>query len=396
MKFYSIQLIDRWLGVPLCGLCSLAAGKKPAPDLESVERILVVKMLGVGSIIVMTPLFQSLRRRFPAARIDFLTMVNHVPLGRLYGLADSVYGVDFSSPGKFVRSNLAALRRLRRNRYDLVVDAEFYSRYTALVCWLVRAPAVVGFHSRNIYRGRLREVNAYFNQYRHMTENFLELGRAVGAPAEEPRLSPPRLDSGLLSGVREVLRASGVDPEEPYILLNPHASATSSTIARRWPLDYFREVGVQLHSRGYRVATLDAPGQEEWAERLAAPSGGAILRLKESFGLDRLAALIRGAFLLITNDSGPLHMAVSLGTPTFSFFGTETPVLYGYDRFPHRFFCRYLACSPCLSVLNFKRGRCELGLKCMKEITPGEVLEAFSDGEKALREYWERRRDEIS
>lgn len=395
MKFHRIQLIDRYLGVPLCSLFSIFAGGKPPPDLAAVDRILVVKMLGVGSIIVMTPLFRSLRRRFPAARIDFLTMKNQAPLGRLYGLAEKVYEVDFSSPLRFFGTNLSVIHRLRKNSYDLLVDAEFYSRYTALLSHLVRAGAVVGFHSRNIYRGRLREINAYFNQYRHMTANFLELGIQVGAPPEDLRLSRPRLDERLLSRVRSVLAASGLDPERPYILLNPHASTTSPAIDRRWPADYFRQVGNWLYSRGYQVVVLDAPGQEEHSRRLAESSGGAIRRLEERFGLASLLALIGNAFLLITNDSGPLHMAVSLRTPTFSFFGTETPVLYGYDHFPHRYFCRNLACSPCLSVLNFKRGRCELDLQCMKGITPEEVITAFREGEGELRKYRERRRNEV-
>ncbi len=395
MNFHRIQLVDRYLGVPLCALFSLFSGRRRSPDLSAVNRILVVKMLGAGSIIVMTPLFRSLRRRFPAARIEFLTMKNQAPLGRLYGLAEKVYEVDFSSPLRFFGSNLSVIRQLRKNRYGLVVDAEFYSRYTALLSHLAGPGAVVGFHSRNIYRGRLRDINAYFNQYRHMTANFLELGIRVGAPPEDLRLSRPRLDEELLFRVRSVLTASGLDPARPYILLNPHASATSPAIDRRWPADYFRQVGDWLHSRGYQVIALDAPGQEEYSRRLADSSGGAIRRLEERFGLARLLALIEGAFLLITNDSGPLHMAVSLGTPTFSFFGTETPVLYGYDHFPHRYFCLNLACSPCLSVLNFKRGRCELDLQCMKGITPEEVIAAFREGEGELRKYRERRRNEV-
>jgi heptosyltransferase-2 len=396
VRFQSLQMIDRCLGVPLCGLFSLCAGRRLSPAPEDVERILVVKMLGVGSVIVMSPMFRSLRRRFPRARIDFLTMDNQAPIGRLYGLADDVYSVDFSSAGRFVRSNLATLRRLRRNRYDLVVDAEFYSRYTALLSHLTGARAISGFHSRDIYRGRLREVNAYFNQYRHMAANFLELALQVGAPAEDLAFTAPRLDRRLLAEVAAVLVRSGLDPEKPYILLNPHASAASSAIDRRWPLDYFRAVGVWLASRGYQVAVLDAPGQTAAADRLAAGSGAAVRRLQEAFGLDRLLALLKGAFLLITNDSGPLHMAVSLSTPTFSFFGTESPILYGYASPLHTVFCLRLACSPCLSVLNFKRGKCELGLRCMTGIRPEQVIAAFREREDALRAHWARRRDEVS
>ena len=396
MRIHALQMVDRYAGIPLCGVFSLFPRRPRDVRPEGIRSILVIKMLGMGSIVVMTPMFRSLRRRFPAARIDFLTMRGHAPLSKLYGFADTTHTVDFGSCGRFVRGNLKSLAAIRKLRYDLVIDAEFYSRYTALFSYLCRPGTIAGFHSRDIYRGRLREVRVYFNHYRHMAQNFLELARRVGAPEESAAPTRPELVPAAAARVREELAAAGIDPERPYVLLNPHASNVACNIDRRWPLPYFKQVGDFLQEKGYPAVVVDAPGQGAYTESLIRMSGGVIRRLPREKDLPGLLELIRGAFLLITNDTGPLHLAVSAGTPTFSFFGTETPVLYGYNAFPHTVFFEGLACSPCLSVLNFKRGRCDLGVRCLAEITPAKVFKSFSDQEPALREYWVKRKNEIA
>ncbi len=392
MKIHTLQLIDRYLGIPLSALLSLGPGKKRPPDSGGMKNILVIKMLGMGSIILMSPMVRSLRKRFPEARVDFLTMDNHGPICRMYKLADRVFTVDFGGPGRFIFSNLKTIRELRSVKYDLIIDAEFYSRYTALVSRLCGGASVAAFYSRNVYRGKLSRVRVYFNQYRHMIDNFLELAMNVDAPITDRRLSRPAISDSLRSGTEDLLRLSGLNPDRPYVLFNPHVSSTSSHIDRSWPLEYFRQVGAYLHRRGYQAVVIDAPGKSDYVDQLVEMSEGTVKRLIREVSLEGLSALIERAFLLITNDSGPLHMAVSLGTPTFSFFGTETPVLYGHDFFPHTIFYEGLACSPCLSVLNFKRGRCERGVECIRRISPEKVIKAFAGRETELKDYRDGKR----
>jgi len=389
-------MIDRYVGIPLCGVLSLVPRKIREVTPEAIQSILVIKMLGLGSIVTMTPMFRSLKKRFPAARIDFLTMRAHAPLALLYRFANNVHTIDFGSPARFILDNLKTIVTVRKAHYDLIIDAEFYSRYTALLSHLCRPGAIAGFHSRDIYRGNLREVRTHFNLYRHMTQNFLELARKVGALQTSSFLTFPEVTQEALGRNRRELSKSGLDPDQPYILLNPHASTVSVHIDRRWPLHYFREIGDFLSGHGYQVIVVDAPGQSARTESLVRMSGGRIKKLKREVDLGGLLALLRKAFLLITNDTGPMHMAVSMGTPTFAFFGTETPVLYGYNEFPHTLFYEGLACSPCLSVLNFKRGRCEFGVRCVTEITPEKVIGAFIVREASLREYWLKRKDETA
>ena len=391
---HTLQLIDRYMGIPFCGILSLLSGKRREKLPEEINSILVIKMMGLGSIVLMSPLLKSLRKCYPAARIDFLTMENHAEIAGMYGLVDRVYTVNFRSPGTFFTSNIKTIMEIRSLHYDVIIDAEFYSRYTSALSYLCRPKIIAGFHSRDIYRGNLRGIKVYFNQYRHMIDNFIELAVNLGAVGDDAVLSEPILDDFLDKKIREVLGASGIDPDRPYILLNPHVSNTSYYIDRSWPLEYFKKVGNYLNGTGYQVVVIDAPSRGDSTDWLVKSSGNKIKRLFRELSLIELMGLIKSAFLLITNDSGPLHMAVSVGTPTFSFFGTETPVLYGYRFFPHTCFYQGLACSPCLSVLNFKRGKCELGVRCMKEIKPGRVIEAFAKQEKQLRDYRAGKKDE--
>ncbi len=102
-----------------------------------------------------------------------------------------------------------------------------------------------------------------------------------------------------------------------------------------------------------------------------------IIDLAGKTNIMELACILEECQLLITNDSGPLHLADSLGTPTVSFFGPETPVLYGPGNGKNLVFYKALMCSPCLDVLNAKTVSCVDNARCIKEINVDEVYEAI-------------------
>src|SRR5262249_15808496 len=130
VRFSLMRVLDRTVGAWLCRLLGLALWVfrrhvrrvdhpvSPAP--ETVREILVIKFLGLGSILQATPLFAALRRRYPQARITLLTFRANRPLRDLQIGVDSVETVDPSSLWRFLRSNIRALWRLRRTRFDLL------------------------------------------------------------------------------------------------------------------------------------------------------------------------------------------------------------------------------------------------------------------------------------
>jgi ADP-heptose:LPS heptosyltransferase len=107
-----------------------------------------------------------------------------------------------------------------------------------------------------------------------------------------------------------------------------------------------------------------------------------VLNVAGKFGLAELCALLRMSELLITNDSGPLHLAEALATPTVSFFGPETPMLYGPTGENQIVFYKGIYCSPCLNVHNQKQAPCKGNNVCLKLVSPEEV---FASTKKLLQ-----------
>ena len=99
-----------------------------------------------------------------------------------------------------------------------------------------------------------------------------------------------------------------------------------------------------------------------------------MLNVAGKFSLEELCGLLTKSELLITNDSGPLHIAEALAVPTISFFGPETPLLYGPTGDTHVVFYKGIYCSPCLNVHNQKKAPCNGNNVCMQLISPDDVF----------------------
>ncbi|HZM01061.1 MAG TPA: glycosyltransferase family 9 protein, partial [Planctomycetota bacterium] len=181
MRTRTLIRLDLLVGLPLCTLAFLLTlplrlllrrAPPPPPDPRRVRRILVIKFLGLGSVLLATPLLRRLKAAYPGARITFLTFAANAELVRRLECVDEVCVV----PRGRVRALLACVPglvlRLRSARYDLAFDLEFYSRLSNLLSWASGAERRVGFFVRARWRGSLLTDPVYFNP-------TLPYGRAV-------------------------------------------------------------------------------------------------------------------------------------------------------------------------------------------------------------------------
>ncbi|MBM3984470.1 MAG: glycosyltransferase family 9 protein, partial [Planctomycetes bacterium] len=197
MKTRSLIRLDQVLGLPLCLLAFLL--HQPARLLRRrtprpVRRILVVKLLGLGSVLLATPLLRRLRERWPDARITFLTFAPNAELVSRLDCVDEVVVVPRVSVAGLLAAAPGLLARLRRARFDLVLDLEFYSRLSNLVSWATGAPRRVGFFVRARWRGTLLTDPVYFNPTLPYGRAVLALLKPLGLEDADPgRLLAPRL-----------------------------------------------------------------------------------------------------------------------------------------------------------------------------------------------------------
>jgi lipopolysaccharide heptosyltransferase II len=396
---YQLALwIDRRLGPAVCALLvawrRLFRARAPLPAPESVSKILVLKPWGMGSIVLASPLLERLRARHPDARIDFVSLRENIQILELIPQIDRRIALDLGRGiPAFFAGALRTLFALRRERYDLLYDLEFFTRFSAIFSVLVRARRTHGFSSQNQWRGWLHDVQVPFNAYHHVALNFLTLLR--GDPMDPIDTSPIESDSALPplrapEAAWEACRARlASDPawraEAPIVVVNPNAG--DMALERRWPAERAAELlGYLGARRELNLVAIGAPAEREYVESVirAARLESRVVNAAGRIDVPQLVALLGRAAVVVTNDSGPLHLAAASGAPTVALFGPETPALYAPLRSRpgqrHQVHYLALACSPCMFVHDNKVLSCWFAqARCMTSIRPAEVL-ASVDG----------------
>jgi lipopolysaccharide heptosyltransferase II len=391
---YEIALwIDSRVGPVLCaillGAKRLFRRRGGAPPPDRVRKILLLKMWGMGSIVLASPLLDKLRIRYPNARIDFVTLLENAPIVKMYPEIERLITIDLG--GGTVRFLLATLRTvwsIRREGYDLLLDLEFFTRFSAIFSFLAGPTWSHGFSAKGNWRGKLHDVEVPFNAYNHVASNFLTVLRGdYMNPVESeeltrsgvlPKLSPPA--GSWESCRRRLTRGPAWREGEPIVVVNPNAG--DMALERRWPTSHVTRFLTDLSARSsVNVVLIGAPMEREFVESLVLGSSleSRVVNLAGETDIAELVALLAHAAVVVTNDSGPMHIGAAAGASIVALFGPETPTLYAPLKSApeqrHIVHHRKLACSPCMFVHDNKVLSCWFAqAKCMAGIEPADVV----------------------
>lgn len=358
------------------------------------RRVVVLKFFGLGSILRAGPLFSAVRAACPGARLDLVTFAANADLAGRLGVFERVLAVRSDRPLRLATDLARTIACLVTGRYDVAIDLEFFSNASTFLAATTLAPVRVGYSRRRGLRERLLSRKVSYDPARHVTEVYAEAGRAAGilvAANPCPVLRSREEDRRRLEGL---LAAYGMGPKDRLVLLNVTSSGLCEE--RRWPPDRFAWLHDRLaRRRRERLAFIGLASEKRLIEEVRSrcrEEPAPDLSGRTDLGL--LVALIERAALLVTNDSGPAHVADAVGTPAVVLFGPETPVHYGPLNPRSVAFHAGLACSPCLNADNAKVAPCAGRNACMRAIAAEDVLEAaaaiLDRGEAAedRRRYW--------
>lgn len=279
-----------------------------------------------------TPAIGALRRRFPSAHITYLVEAPAEPVVRHHPGLDAVVVVERPRGLTRLRYDLQLARRLRAERYDVVIDLHGGPR-SGFLTWATGAAQRIGYAlpGRQLsYTTRVPWSRSLVPP-RHSVLNQWDLIAPLGIDAPTGKADPVVMPIDADADARVTLRlaAAGVAPAAPIVVL--HVSAGNPF--RRWPSASFAEVAAQLAAgdRARRIIITSGPSEADAAEAVAAQArtlaGAAadgVLRTGE-FDLSELRALVGRAALYIGGDSGPLHIAATTATPVVALFGPTLP-----------------------------------------------------------------------
>ena len=377
MNLSVVRFLDRSVGVPLCrGLVRVVKPRTTAAPTDDPKRILIMRGPGVGNLVLMQPTLKALRDRFPNARIDAVTLASNRGFLERLGYFSRIWYLNDRSVGNFFTSFAKVFPTLRRVHYDLFIDFEQFAKTSAIVSLLLRIPRRIGF----LIHGQGREA-AYtdgvsFPYHLHTMDAFHTLVEPLGvAPARHLRALPVPFTATERQNIEDLLAAEKISPDDRIAVIHPGTG--ENFILRRWPEDRFAAVADFLAQQGFKVVLTGGRSEAELVARVAnemkMPAFNAVGKLT----LGELLALLKRATLVISNDTGPLHLATTQGTPTVGLYGPNTPTLYGprgeYD------ITLYLGlpCSPCMTNSNDKSSSCRNNI-CMKLMTVDQVIASLS------------------
>jgi ADP-heptose:LPS heptosyltransferase len=385
MKTHTKIAIDRAVGLPFAWLFNIAAqilgkllGRDHSITTENVRTIVIAKYVGMGSIIQATPLIRSLKASFPGARIVFLTGRSCRPLVERLEHIDLIITVDDSSVWQVARTTLRTIAMLIRARVDLFFDLEVYSAYASIMALCSLTRNRIGFyresaeHKKGVYTHLM-----YFNPRSPIRYIYLQLGRTVGCIPQQPdRLGSIRVDESDRREIALKLALVGVDSGN-YIVINPNAS--DLVIERRWPAERFATlIGHVVHSHDAAIVLVGAPAERPYVtglfESLAEEERKRAVNLAGELSLGGLFALLEKARCVVTNDTGPMHMAWALGVPTICLFGPVDPDHYGWRGSGVEILYKHVYCSPCVHEVDIPP--CGGNNICMQRIAVDEVAAA--------------------
>ncbi len=371
MRLHRLYRVDQKFGGLICWLSGFFAHHpKVMPSPSEWQRIAIAKYIGMGSLVLATPMLRILRQQAPKAEIAIVTSSNLAELARML-LVDRVFVWDFRSLRTAVKTFPPFILSLRRWRPDVFFDLEFFTNTSALIAWFSGAPIRIGFHHAQSPRGRLLTHYLPLTP-RHAAELFVGLAWAVGISVKSLS-SLYRLNYDPQK-VRDEIRSL----PRPFVVVNPNAGELA--LQRRWMPERFRELLCRLLDSFPEMHFVFIGSRSERnyvASVLAELSGHSRVRnLAGQLNLDELCFVLEHAVAIITNDSGPMHLAAALRTPCVALFGPETPDHYGPMGEGHWAIYKPLPCSPCLTPFDGKMFPCPFEVRCLREISVDEVFEA--------------------
>jgi len=287
--------------------------------LAGVERVLLVRPnFRIGNTLITSPLIGALRQRFPAAQLDYLggdttmSLLRHLPIDHGYAVSRRFV----ARPWQFA----ALFWRLRRNRYDVAVEAGMGSFSGGMYTWLSGARWRVGCTGKG---DRFLNLRLPAVATEHVYDSPVAFARHLGVDC--PAHPVYRVGDDEAAEAESVLRGLGFAPDG--VVLPFVAVFVGGHQDKRWPAQRWLELARSLGAAGGRVAVFLGPEEMHFAQRMADGLAG-VAQVVPPRPLRLFGALWARAALIVTPDSGPMHLAAGLAVPTIAVLQSAGSFIY--------------------------------------------------------------------
>lgn len=344
-------------------------------------KILIIKLSSIGDVIHTLPSLYAIRRAHPDAVVDWLVEEDASPIIKGHNLLNDCIVVRrkrwLKKPFSLDtwKDVSALIKTLRDKEYDIVIDFQGLIK-SSVWAFLSRGKRRIGFRNKKELSGIfLNDVLPPYNPDIHAVDRYISLACYAGADADKIEF-PICLSEDEKQRAYTILKENGVDAGEPFIVINPMARWRT----KLWDKERFARLGSMIVERlGSKVVFTGSHSDLSEIEKICNLTNRKVINLAGATGIKELISVINLSKLLITVDSGPMHIAAAVGTSVVALFGPTAPWRTGPYGRGHIVIRKELLCSPCFS----RRCKETTEFLCMKEIKAEDVMTAVEKKFKA-------------
>lgn len=383
MNYRTKLVIDRIIGPPLgilFNLLALAVGAVLRRDHTFKplygKRVVICKIVGLGSIVEFAPYLYSLKKKYPDVKITFVTSTSNKELMQMLSPGiDEVLYINDSSFLKLIRSTIQTIVKLMLRKADTFINLEVYSYFTTFISILSLARNRYSYYRKSAaFRNGIDTHHIYFNTKRPIKQVYEQVMRLLGVDTIEPvHQFSFLITDGQKQQVNEFLTKAKVNR---FVIINSNASDLMPE--RKWLIEnWVLVIQYLLHETPVKILLSGSGAEREIVEEkfseLLKSNPERVKNVAGIFGLAAYTYLLSKAELMISNDSGPLHLAFSQKIKCISLWGPTDPAHLSLRSDNNQEVYKEVYCSPCLHHAD--RPPCKGNNICMKLITSTDVIE---------------------
>jgi len=395
MNIDFMRTIDYWIGIPLCFFLSVLNAISTLFQKQKIhkyEKILFIKPSEIGGIILSYPLMNQIKKDSPDAKLFFLTFKTNKNILKVLNIIPhaNILTIDDKSALLFLRDVFKIIVKLRREKIDISIDLDFFSRFTAITTYLSGSKKRIGFASytlEGLYRGNLLTHKIQYNPHIHTSKLYLAFYQTLNLDKKDtpgfqnaifskmitlPKFIP---SDKLKDQIWEKLKKSGIKKNSKLILMN---TGEGLIPLREWPLEHFIDLSKRFleDTDNHLIIVGTLKYAKNALKLLQEINHKRIINLSGKTSIPQLLTLFYISEFLISNDSGIAHLASLTKIKQFTFFGPEHPNIFAPQKTNIKIFYSHFPCSPCLSAYNHRKSICRDN-QCLKKISPEMVHETI-------------------
>ena len=335
------------------------------------KNILIVRTDRIGDVVLTTPAIQALRETFPSAKISILVTPQTKSIVEGNPYLDEVIVYDAKSKDKGFFGFWYFVFKLMKKHFDLAINYHLKNRTNALI-FHACIPCRVGFENKKMGFYLNRTISDLrVEGIKHESEYCLDLLKDLGIDTAKRYLLCVSVQQDSEQWIKQLFQEHNISLEDRVVAVHPGASC----ISKRWPPKRFSEVIEQISLKYKAKIILIGSGDNRLiAREVLIGTRAPVIDLTGKTSVSHLISLLKRCCLLISNDSGPVHLAAGVGTPVVSIFGRNQPGLSVMRWRPlgHKDISlhRSVGCKQCLAH------NCQIGFRCLDAIKAEDVVDA--------------------